>query len=440
MEPTNDTILVQPNVEEESSASLSERLYNKLSELDATYRNLSEEINKVDAKIIEEQKKLQELPRRVDVLKGKMDGIHNTCAGLQEMINKETQIIESLRRQEQESMSHIQMRKDLLSEVCTNKEQMLVNDAVDVRTGEIRRHISLRSNNIDELKKTMAEHQRALLDIETTLNNENLMTIKKEIMERIKLCNVEKEQLSLSTNVALQKLRECQRLISDLNERNLLIEYAKKNGLELKTGTTDELVFVCRTHQQKILEKNRAVDGPTDRKTRPSRNQQQQRKSVSRKKVAQQARQFEQARRRPTHAPAPNEPVPVDVEFSVRHMSNRQGSNNSFRLQNIPFVLKEDRELLELSEPSSGSSSESRGSSSRRSREWHKNHGHVEEVEEEDEQTEPCDCESCKMERSRFIENIRRDNGFTVAAAQNVRRGQNANPYNDNGWTRFSYQ
>lgn len=78
MEPTNDTILVQPNVEEESSASLSERLYNKLSELDATYRNLSEEINKVDAKIIEEQKKLQELPRRVDVLKGKMDGIHST--------------------------------------------------------------------------------------------------------------------------------------------------------------------------------------------------------------------------------------------------------------------------------------------------------------------------------------------------------------------------
>lgn len=59
---------------------------------------------------------------------------------------------------------------------------------------------------------------------------------------------------------ALASLTECQRLVEDLEERETLEHYAKSNGLTLELGTTDELIQICRTHQEKIALKNAQAD------------------------------------------------------------------------------------------------------------------------------------------------------------------------------------
>lgn len=49
-------------------------------------------------------------------------------------------------------------------------------------------------------------------------------------------------------------------MIEDLEERKTLEQYAKNNGLALINNTTDELIKVCRTHQEQISLKNASVD------------------------------------------------------------------------------------------------------------------------------------------------------------------------------------
>lgn len=113
------------------------------------------------------------------------------------------------------------------------------------------------------------------------------------------------------------------------------------------------------------------------------------------------------------YAPAPNEPAPVDIEYSVRHMQ----PSVSVVFEDFQTERSYDDDEDEARSRHSDSSSESQT-----------------EYEEEG----LCDCDNCRLNMSRMNEFIRKDSGFTVAGAPSVRRARNQ--ASDNGWTKFSNQ
>jgi hypothetical protein len=178
---------------------------------------------------------------------------------------------QQLALQEQESQSRESIRREILAGLSLPGES--IDDTFDVRTAEIRRRRLLLAEQRLKVQADIAEGQRKMLEIDTITSPEKIAEARHELQRNLSSLLEEQKALETLRRAALDQLTECQRMVEDMEERQLLIEYAQKVGLVLTSNSTDELIRVCRTHQEKIAAKNAAVDGdnPPSKRSRRRR-------------------------------------------------------------------------------------------------------------------------------------------------------------------------
>lgn len=216
---------------------LKARLQHKYEELNETYRGYCDKLSDIRLQIGKAQQNLNELPQLANRLKEVMRDHTAQIDAVNRQIDVERSAIEVYNRQQQEQNGLVDIRKGLLSEVCTTNEQNIVEDGCDVKISELKRRIHLREERIAELNK----QKNALLEkaktIQSKLTNDSLQQLKQEGLNRIQTLKMTESELAAACIKAQQKCRVCSRLLEDLHERDLLLNYAKNNGLILTTGT-----------------------------------------------------------------------------------------------------------------------------------------------------------------------------------------------------------
>jgi hypothetical protein len=155
---------------------------------------------------------------------------------------------------------HQSLRQRILAEVCQANEQDIVKDGIDVQTAEIRRKIKSSEIARVEILSKMSDVQQEILRA-TSLTVETVNSVRNKLETQLDEKLQLQKSIQKSRTAARLLVEECQRLLEDLEERHVLEAYAKNNGLVLEGNSTDELIRVCRTHQEKIIAKNAAVDG-----------------------------------------------------------------------------------------------------------------------------------------------------------------------------------
>lgn len=423
-EQVTTTTNVVDNFEEREVAenvdtrNLIDKLRKKLNQLDLDHRSLCNEVQQIATKIEQERRSLRDIPKRVEKLQSIAKIMENGLRDIEYQSNNVESQIEALKSTENEGLSRTKIRKDILHEVCTDAEFQVVSDGVDVKTSEVRRRISALQEKLASLQSEYQEMMRKMSDVRSMLKPESLQQATTEINQRVNALEKERYDKNVECKNALCSVRECQRLIEDLEERETLIAYAQKNGLTLLTGTTDELISVCRTHQEKIAEKNRLVDSNhTDEKT--------ERRNSSFKVP-----------------PLPHEPAPVHEEFSL--LKKQNNSNNNYHFSQTDWRSRRNQ-------PSYNSSRKDRRNSSMKGSRNRSSYNHSQEssygsrsdsrkrysgYEYDDEH---CDCDECRQQQSHYYEQLRKKDGYTTAGAQSARRGNSSQRFfNDNGWVKFT--
>jgi len=237
---------------------LNQRLRDKLKQLDADHREKCNQVVKVDAQIREITASITALPMQHNHLKKYHSEIENTQRNIQVQFDQLAEKEAELESKELEGSSRRDLRKGILQEVCESGVD--VEDTFDIRTAEIRRQRALIEDLRRDLQKQQAEIVTKKEEVIQLMSDETLNKTRETLQANLKEKVEEQKVLNILRKQALETLTECQRLVEDLEERETLQKYAKNNGLLLETDTTDELIRVCRTHQEKIAAKNAAVD------------------------------------------------------------------------------------------------------------------------------------------------------------------------------------
>lgn len=252
-------------------ASLDQRLRQKLRELNEAHQKQVNQQTVIDGEIFRIRSELSALPNRQNRVKHEIADLRALETKLQAEMKVTMEHLEGWKERERIRVAHCDVRRSILEDVCQIEESELVSDGIDVQTAEIRRQISL-------VEEKRIEIFNQLSGIYAKLNElDQAMTIEMIAEEKAKLEALLVEKLAVqksiesNRNEANERVQECQRLLDDLHERQILEEYAKNNGLVLEGTSTDELIRVCRTHQEKIAAKNAAVDASNPKfQSRPS--------------------------------------------------------------------------------------------------------------------------------------------------------------------------
>jgi hypothetical protein len=368
----------------------------------------------IDIKIDGERKSLINIPSRIEKLLTYAKSIEQNLADLEQDIGDKEHDLQSFLEAEREGLTRTKIRKDLLQEVCNDQEFCAVSDGVDVKTSEIRRRIAMLQGIIQKMNDEYTEMMNKLQEIRSMLKPQALEQASAEIQQRIRQLEQERAQKNQECTKALYNVRECQRLIEDLEERETLLSYAKKNGLTLVTASTDELILVCRNHQEKIAEKNRRVDtdnAKSEKKRAPSRR-------------------------------TPREPAPYDEEFSMHEAkSYNYQSNAPFSFSQVTGVISSKGQKSKQTKPlnkEKGRDSKHSVSSSHSyySQESRSNQDDYDQYDDDD---IACDCPECRQQQSRYHEQLRKNDGYTIAGAQSARRGNKNSNYNSNAQRQFTF-
>jgi len=239
--------------------TLSARLREKLKELDEAHREKCNSVAKVDGIIRQLTTSITALPMQQSRLKKHLTDLGNTQQKITQEIAQLIEAEQALSAREVEATPRLEMRKELLRELGNEN----VDDTFDISTAEIRRQqVALAERRI-ELEQKHATIETEKGEVTVLLTDETMTKTREALQTELNAKIEEQKVLNTLRKQALETLTECQRLVEDLEERVTLQKYAENNGLALETDTTDELIRVCRTHQEKIAKKNAAVDGPS---------------------------------------------------------------------------------------------------------------------------------------------------------------------------------
>lgn len=243
-----------------SPPPLDQRLKEKLRQLDQAHRDKCNQVTQLDNEIREVTREINEIPlkqrqgqRLIEKLEQELRGVEATLTRMDEQQGQ----LDAL---EKDATSKRDIRGEILSQVCTSDESSLVEDGLDVKVAELRRLKSLLSVKQSELVEAKRELVEKTNEIRDQMTDQALMDEMAKLKETLREKVAQQQALNTLRKNALDALTECQRLIDDLAERETLLRYAKENGLVLKGDTTDELILVCRTHQEKIAKKNAEAD------------------------------------------------------------------------------------------------------------------------------------------------------------------------------------
>lgn len=241
--------------------SLAYRLRQKLRELNQAHQECVSEQAAVDQKIRDITEQITSLPRKQAQLQHEIEALLALNVELQATIDTLDQKMSELKAHEQEQIvTHRAIRQEILSNVCQADETDIVEDGLDVKTAEIRRFILAGADQLSALSNKKAEIAGKIEELREMSTVERIAASRDQLQADLDLQLEEQKQVTQRRNVARVTLEECQRILEDLEERYTLEMYAKKNGLVLEGNSTDELIRVCRTHQEKIAAKNAAVD------------------------------------------------------------------------------------------------------------------------------------------------------------------------------------
>jgi len=239
--------------------SLTHRLRQKLRELNHAHQVCVKEQAEVDQKIRKITESITALPIRQTQMQSVVHELLHKDDGLEAKLSTLDQELEALRAKEKEN-SHHDIRLKILSEVCLVEEKDIIEDGLDVKVAEIRRLIAALEEQRATVLSQRAEIQVKIAAARESCTAESIAAEREQLQTALDQELSRQKQIAANRTTARNTMEECQRLLEDLEERQTLLTYAEKNGLTLETKTTDELIRVCRTHQEKIAAKNAAVD------------------------------------------------------------------------------------------------------------------------------------------------------------------------------------
>ena len=404
---------------ETKSESIALRLRTKFQDINNDHRTRCECLSKLDQKILETKSELANIPMKQSMLHEEIEKLDYHIAQVEKVVQDKKKVIETLKGKEEITLSKLQLRRNILDQVCTKDENNIVNDAIDIKTAEIRHLQTCVQREIDML----CEKQDVLRKEQDRLNNEisNSASVATKARLQNELVNLYADRKVAETLVSetLSMLRECQRILEDYDERENMENYAKENGLVNTSGTTDELIHICRDHQEKIAKKNKEADNNS--KNSPSKAHACESPSSTALSVGLNLPMVPALLKAGSTKPqVPSEGLtrPEALVTNQKYSKKPKPKGN----------YKKQESVSCFSTNSSSSSSEG-----------------------EDEGDCSCtacrgainvDCSTCNpsFDRSNFNQKkneiSRRQNGFTIAGAANARKKETPyNSKNDNGWT-----
>jgi len=256
-----DQPVVPNQLENVRRPSLSHRLRQKLRELSEEHQRRVKEHAQMSQEIQKLTEEIKLLPQKHDQVQHKIARLTQKVEILRaenEMLDRKIAELESTAAQTRKV--HHDIRQQILTDVCQDDENDIVEDTLDVKTAEIRRQIGIAKTCQRELGETRAEIYGQLTDLNRLLAPETLAKDRERLQAQLDEKLQLQKTLAENRDASRLTMHECQRLLDDLEERQTLETYAKNNGLVLDNNSTDELIRVCRTHQEKIAAKNAAVD------------------------------------------------------------------------------------------------------------------------------------------------------------------------------------
>lgn len=233
--------------------ALTQRLTKKLKELDHDHREICNEISRINESLRAKQNEIVNLPLRIDQLNEEITKLEHDNM----KVRGDLEVLEETQRQlvaDQEALqARSNVRSELMLELLNDEERAQFKTKNNIQEATIQMKLETCNANIQEFKTKELSNGFKIDQVRGELGDEAMEKYKLWLQGSVDELKAEHKTKDILRQDASARLRECQRLLDDVNERRELEKYAKQHNL-LDTPEAEEtgkLVEVCETHRKK---------------------------------------------------------------------------------------------------------------------------------------------------------------------------------------------